>query len=61
MRRTVPLIITFVVGFILVFAEYVPPWRELREDVLVYFQIIAVFAFFLGGGSLLKNNVQKIA
>lgn len=61
MKRTVPLIITFVTGFLLVVAEYVPPMKVWREDALVYFQIIAVFAFFLGGGSLLKINLQKIA
>ena len=44
----------------LVAAEYIPPMKELREDVLVFFQIIAVFAFFLGGGSLLKINLSKI-
>lgn len=61
MKRTIPLLITFVTGFILVTAEYVPPLGIVREDVLVFFQIIAVFAFFLGGGSLLKINLTKIS
>lgn len=60
MKRTVPLIITFLTGALLVTADFIPPWASMREDVLVWFQIIAVFAFFLGGGSLLKINLQKI-
>ncbi len=60
MKRTIPWIITIVTGFVLVIAEFVPPWGKMREDVLIYFQIISVFAFFLGGGSLLKINLQKV-
>lgn len=60
MKRTIALIITFVTGFLLIIAEYLPPLNELRDDVLVWYQIIAVFAFFLGGGSLLKINIRKI-
>ena len=60
MKLGVALAITFVTGVMLVAAEYIPPMKEVREDVLVFFQIIAVFAFFLGGGSLLKINLSKV-
>ncbi len=60
MKRTIPILITFITGGIIVLAEFIPPWAILREHVLIYFQIIAVFAFFLGGGSLLKINCQKV-
>lgn len=60
MKRTIPFLITLFTGGLLVLADYIPPMSSWRENVLVWFQIIAVFAFFLGGGSLLKINFQKI-
>jgi len=62
MRRQVPVVITSVVGFVLIFAFFVPhaPFGELGEDVTVFFDIIAVFAFILGGGNLIKIHGNKI-
>jgi hypothetical protein len=62
MRRTVPLVITFIVGTVLVLAEFVPhrPFGNLGDDFSLYFDIIAVFAFLLGGGNLIRVHVTKI-
>ena len=62
MRRQVPLIITGVVGFVLIFAFFIPhhPFGALGEDVTVFFDIVAVFAFILGGGNLIRIHGNKI-
>jgi hypothetical protein len=48
-------------GTILVLAYFSPVMREWNEDVSVFFDIIAVFAFFLGGGNLVRVHSQKVA
>lgn len=62
MRREMPLIITFFVGVILILSAFIPkaPFGTLGEDFSVFFDIIAVFAFILGGGALIKNHGNKI-
>jgi len=61
MRRQVPLIITFVVGTVLIVSAFIPahPFGSLGEDFSLYFDIIAVFAFLLGGGNLLRMHGSK--
>mgnify|MGYP001259458558 FL=1 len=61
MRREVPLFITFFIGMLLIFAVFIPPIENLDEDFTVFFDIIAVFAFFLGGGNLLRVHVTKLS
>lgn len=62
MRRQIPVLITATVGFVLIFAFFIPhhPFGELGEDVTVFFDIVAVFAFILGGGNLLKVHGNRI-
>jgi len=62
MRRQVPLIITFVVGSILIVAVFIPhrPFSAYDEHFSMYFDIIAVFAFILGAGNLIKIHGNKI-
>jgi hypothetical protein len=62
MRRRIPIIITFVVGTALIVAMFIPhaPFSHLDENLSVYFDIIAVFAFILGGGNLLRVHLIKI-
>jgi len=54
MRRQVPLVITFVVGAVLIISYFIPPFERLGENFSLYFDIIAVFAFLLGGGNLMR-------
>jgi hypothetical protein len=63
MRVQIPLIITFVVGIALIVAIFVPhdPFHRMNEEFSVYFDLIAVFAFILGGGNLLKIHGNKIS
>ncbi len=60
MRRTVPLAITFIVGTVLIISVFIPPMEDLDRTFTLYFDIIAVFAFFLGGGNLLRVHLTKL-
>ena len=62
MRRTIPLAITAIVGAVLVIAYFIPhpPFDGLREDFSIFFDIIAAFAFVLGGGNLIKMHGNRI-
>ena len=60
MRRQVPLLITLLVGTLLIIAVFLPPTENLGENFTLYFDIIAVFAFFLGGGNLLRIHLKKL-
>ena len=60
MKRNIPLLITFLVGVILILSAFIPMIRELSEETAVYFDIIAAFAFVLGGGNLLRAHGEKI-
>ncbi len=62
MRRTFPILITVVVGWVLIVADFIPhkPFGALGDDFALYFDIIAVFAFILGGGNLCRIHFLKI-
>ncbi len=62
MRREIPLLITFIVGMALLVAIFIPaePFPELDSEFSVWFDIIAVFAFFLGAGNLIAVHTDKI-
>lgn len=63
MKRNVPIIITFLVGTLLIVAAFVPhaPFNHWSEDFNVFFDIIAAFAFILGGGNLARMHGKRIA
>ena len=61
MRREIPLAITVFVGFLLIVSVFFPPVETLGEDFSLSFDIIAVFAFFLGGGNLLRVHFTKLS
>ncbi len=63
MRRQVPLFITFAVGVIMIAAGFIPhpPFNRFNEDLSIAFDILAAFAFILGGGNLLKIHLNKIS
>jgi len=60
MRQTIPLFITFFIGILLIIAVFIPPFGELGETFTLFFDIMAVFAFFLGGGNLLRVHINKL-
>jgi hypothetical protein len=61
-KRTLPVLITFVLGITFVLQYYVPhPASEaLLSEVSVWNQIIAGFAVLLGVASLLQSHAHKI-
>lgn len=61
MKRQVPLLITLCVGLFLVVYVFSPPLTDFGENFSVYFDIIAVFAFFLGGGNLVRIHFTNLA
>lgn len=63
MRKEIPLLITFIIGSALVVALFIPHWPflELDSEFSVWFDIIAGFAFILGGGNLLKMHIDRIS
>lgn len=60
MKRTVPLLITFFVGFVLVFAYFTGVAADLGDLAMIHFDILAAIAFILGGGNLLRTHGEKI-
>jgi len=61
-KRTVPLFITFAVGLILIIAMFVPhdPFFDMDRNFSIFYDVIAVFAFILGGGNLLRVHLNKV-
>ncbi|GAB4153985.1 MAG: hypothetical protein Tsb009_30520 [Planctomycetaceae bacterium] len=61
MKRTVPLLITAIGGFVLVVAFFIPIAEWLGEFAAICFDVLAAIAFILGGGNLLKIHLKKIS
>jgi hypothetical protein len=61
MKRTVPLLITAVVGFVLIVSYFIPATEGWGEVAAVWFDILAGIAFILGGGNLLTVHLRKIS
>lgn len=61
MKRTVPLFITAIAGFVLIISFFLPAIQEWGEVAAVWFDILASIAFVLGGGNLLKLHLKAIS
>lgn len=61
MKRTIPLIITALGGFILIIAYFIPAIQGWGEIAAIWFDILAAIAFILGGGNLLKIHLKKVS
>lgn len=61
MKRTIPLIITAVAGFIMIVSFFVPLLQWMGETAAVWFDVLAGIAFILGGGNLLKLHLKKMS
>jgi len=61
MKRTIPLLITAITGFVLIVAYFIPATQSWGEVVMIWFDILASIAFILGGGNLLKIHLKKIS
>lgn len=60
LAAAIPRTIVIVVAGVLITAMFVPPLEPLREEFSIFFDIIAAFAFVLGGASLLGRHGRKI-
>ncbi|RMF74441.1 MAG: hypothetical protein D6744_14480 [Planctomycetota bacterium] len=60
MKRTVPVIITALVGFVLIIAYFMPFFGDLGDIAAIFFDVLASIAFILGGGNLLRAHGEKI-
>ena len=62
MKRTVPLVITFLTAFFLVVSFFVPhePFGELEQRMLVWFAIVSGFTMLLGVDSLFRSHLKKV-
>jgi hypothetical protein len=61
MKRTVPLIITALGGFVLIIAFFIPYTEGWGDVAAIWFDVLAAIAFVLGGGNLLKMNLKRIS
>jgi hypothetical protein len=61
MKRTIPLLITALGGFVLIVAYFIPHTATWGEVATVWFDILAAVAFILGGGNLLKIHLKKVS
>ena len=61
MKRTIPLLITAIGGFVLVIAYFIPAMQGWGEFTAIWFDILASIAFILGGGNLLKIHLKKVS
>jgi hypothetical protein len=60
-KRTVPLIIAIVAGFVLLIANFIPVAESWGLTAQEWFNILAVGAMILGGGNLLKLHLMKVS
>lgn len=61
MKRTVPILIACFVGFLLIVSKFVPPVKDAEKKVNIWFDILAAFAFIIGGANIFKTNLKKIS
>jgi len=61
MKRTLPLLITALSGFVLIAAFFVPFAQSWGEQAAIWFDILASIAFVLGGGNLITQHLKKIS
>src|SRR5580692_1272849 len=61
MKRTVPLLIAAMAGYVLVASRFIPLAEKWGEVEAIWFDVLAAIAFVLGGGSLLKLHLRRIS
>ncbi len=61
MKRSIPLLIASTAGFVLIIAYFIPSTQTWGEVASIWFDLLAAFAFVLGGGNLLRTHLQKVS
>ena len=60
LTRFIPLLITGIAGLVMIISAFIPYTSEWGQKAGQFFNILAAFAFVLGGGNLLKVHLKKI-
>ena len=61
LTRSIPLFITAVAGVVMILSAFFPYTSDWGQFAGQFFNILAAFAFVLGGGNLLKLHLKKIS
>ena len=61
MKRLIPLWITAGAGILLIITYFIPYTKTWGKHVEIWFEILAGFAFFLGGANILKVHLKKVS
>ena len=61
LTRLIPLLITGIAGLVMIVSAFIPHTSEWGKIAGQFFNILAAFAFVLGGGNLLKVHLKKIS
>ncbi|MBD3335986.1 MAG: hypothetical protein GF355_10775 [Candidatus Eisenbacteria bacterium] len=62
LRVLIPTLVTFITGIVLVAAIFIPrePFHTFDQHFSTYFDIVAAFAFVLGGGNLVRMHGDRL-
>jgi hypothetical protein len=62
MKKRVPLVITFVTGFIVIISFFIPhrPFGPLETDTLIWYSIILGFTLLIGVDSLVRLHMRQM-
>lgn len=60
MKRSIPLLITGLVGLTMMVQHFVPMLAWASDYASIFFDILAAVAFVLGGGNLLRSHGEKV-
>jgi hypothetical protein len=61
MKNTIPWLIAATTGIVMIAAFFIPAAQNWQGEVGVWFEILAAFAFVLGGANLFANHLGKIS
>lgn len=61
MKSTIPWLIAAVSGCVMIAAYFVPAAQSWKAEFGIWFEILAAFAFVLGGVNLFANHLRKIS
>lgn len=62
MKKRVPLLITFITGFIIIVSFFIPhrPFGQLETETLIWYAIIFAFTLVIGVDSLVRLHIKHI-
>jgi hypothetical protein len=61
MKSTIPWLIAAASGLVMIAAYFIPAAQSWQGEVGIWFEILAAFAFVLGGANLFASHLRKIS